>query len=381
MHHRGLKLFGLLLAPMLVCASAHADIAVSANDAHSTLTDGVSGFVKDGPADNVSVIDLSQSPPRIIASVDAPASVIGPAQGVFVARDESFTIVASANRVEAGAVKPDNRVSVIDLSVSPPKLVQQVTAGAAANAVAVNPAGTLVLVTNRNDGTVSVFSLKDKRLAPVATVDLGDPKCLPAGAVFAPDGKTAFVARDGAISVLEIDGESVKYDPKQAILALRPYPIDISPDGKLLAVANAWGPNADVGTVSLVDLTSKPYRVVEVARTPSVSEGLKFSPDGKYIAASSLNGSTSQPTSPRYKDHALLTVFAVSGQTLSKTAEAPLGKWSQGIAFSQNGGTIVVQNMVEKNFSVFGFADGKLTPQPPLGVPVGAPATIGTPRR
>jgi DNA-binding beta-propeller fold protein YncE len=379
--HRDMKLAGILLASMIVSPGARADIAVSANDAHSTLIDGVAGFVKDGPAGNVSVIDLSQSPPRVVASVDAPTSVVGPAQGVFVARDESFAIVAAANRVESGALKPDNRVSLIDLSVSPPKVVQQVTAGAAANAVAVNPAGTLVLVSNRNDGTVSVFSLKDKRLAPVGTIDLGDPKCLPAGVVFAPDGKTAFVARDGAISVLEIDGETVKLDPKQAILALRPYPIDISPDGKLLAVANAWGANADVGTVSLVDLSSKPYRVVEVARTPSVSEGLRFSPDGKHLAASSLNGSTSPPTSPRYKDHALLTIFAVSGQTLNKTAEAPLGKWSQGVAFSQNGGTIIVQNMMEKNFSVFGFADGKLTPQPPLAVPVGAPAVIGTPRR
>ena len=199
--------------------------------------------------------------------------------------------------------------------------------------------------------------------------------------VFAPDGKTAFVAREGAISVLEIDGESIKVEPKLAILALRPYPIDISPDGKLLVVANSWGANADVGTVSLVDLSAKPYRVVDVARTPSVSEGIAFSPDGKYIAASSLNGSTSPATSPRYKDHALLTIFAVSGQSLSKTAEAPLGKWSQGVAFSKNGGTLIVQNMVEKNFSVFGFADGKLTPQPPLASPSGSPAMIGMPQR
>ncbi|MDQ8728961.1 beta-propeller fold lactonase family protein [Bradyrhizobium sp. LHD-71] len=377
----GLKLSGVMIASALLCGSACADIAVSANDAHSTNVDGVAGFIKDGPADNISVIDLSQTPPRILGSVDASASVTGPAQGVFVSGDESFAIVASANKVEAGALKPDSRVTVIDLSVTPPKVVQQVTAGAAANAVAVNPAGTLALVTNRNDGTVSVFSLKDKQLTPVASVELGDAKCQPAGVVFAPDGKTAFVAREGAISVLEIDGDMVKVDPKQAILALRPYPIDISPDGKLLAVANSWGVNADIGSVSLVDLSSKPYRVVDVARTPSVSEGIKFSPDGKYVAASSLNGSTSPPTSPRYKDHALLTVFAVSGQTLSKTAEAPLGKWSQGVAFSRNGGTIIVQNMVEKNFSVFGFADGKLTPQSPLAVPVGAPATIGTARR
>jgi DNA-binding beta-propeller fold protein YncE len=378
---QGFKLSAIAVAWALLSASAHADIAVSANDTHSTLINGVGGAVSDPPPDNATVIDLAQSPPRIIATVDVPASVAGPAQGVFVAKDESFAIIPAGNRAEGGKIVPDNRVSVIDLSASPPKVVQQVTAGVGANAVAVNPAGTLVLVTNRTDGNVSAFSLKDKQLTPLGTIDLGDAKSLAAGVVFAPDGKTAFVAREGAISLLEIDGETIKVDPKQAILALRPYPIDISPDGKLLAVANSWGPNADVGSVSLVDLSSKPYRVVDVARTPSVSEGIRFSPDGKYIAASSLNGSTSPTASPRYKDHALLTIFAVSGPTLTKTAEAPLGKWSQGIAFSKNGGTILVQNMTEKNFSVFGFADGKLTPQPPLALPVGAPAMIGTPQR
>jgi DNA-binding beta-propeller fold protein YncE len=315
----GLKLSGIAIATTFLCASAHADIAISANDTHSTLVNGVAGAATDPPPDNATVIDLSQSPPRIVGTVDVAASVLGPGQGIFVAKDESFAIISAGNRAESGKIVPDNRVSVIDLSVSPPKVVQQVTAGTGANVVAVNPAGTLALVT--------------------------------------------------------------KVDPKQAILALRPYPIDISPDGKLLAVANAWGGNGDVGSVSLVDLSSKPFRVVDVARTPSTSEGLRFSPDGKYIATSSLNGSTSPTASPRHKDHALLTIFAVSGQTLSKTAEAPIGKWSQGVAFSANGRTIIAQNMVEKNFSVFSFADGKLTPQPPLAVPVGAPATIGTPRR
>jgi len=377
----GFRLLAIAITSALMCATARADIAVSANDAHSTLVNGVGGMVQNPPPDNAAVIDLSQSPPRIVGTVDVPASVLGPAQSVFVAKDESFAILPAGNRVADGKIVPDNRVSLIDLSVSPPKLVQTVTAGMGANAVAVNPAGTLVLVTNRTDGNVSAFSLKNKQMTPIGTVDLGDPKSLAAGVVFAPDGKTAFVAREGAISVLEIEGESIRVDPKQAILALRPYPIDISPDGKLLVVANAWGANGDVGSVSLVDLSSKPYRVVDVARTPSVSEGIRFSPDGKYIAASSLNGSTSPTNSPRYKDHALLTIFAVSGTTLTKSAEAPLGKWSQGIAFSQNGGTIIVQNMMEKNFSVFGFADGKLTPQPPLAVPVGAPAMIGTARR
>lgn len=376
----GSKWLGFVIAVVMFNQAAHADIAVSANDAHSTIVNGVAGMIKDAPSDNVSVIDLSQSPPRITGSVDAPASVVGPAQGVFVAKDESFAIVASANRIENGAIVVDDRVSVIDLSASPPQLLQTVKAGAAPNSVAVNAAGTLALVANRNDGTVSVFSLKDKRLTPVSTVDLGNAKSTPAGIVFAPDGKTAFVARDGFITVLDIDGDKVQVDAKSIIIAVRPYPIDISHDGKLLAVAGSWGANSDVGMVTLVDLSAKPYRTVDAVRMPSVSEGIRFSPDGKHLAASSLNGSTAAPTSPLYKDHALLTVFSVGDRMLTRVAEAPVGKWSQGVAFSRNGKTILVQNMMEKNISVFGFADGKLTAQPPLAIPAGAPATIGTAR-
>ena len=137
----GLKLSAILLASACLGAGARADIAVSANDAHSTLVNGVGGAVKDAPSDSAAVIDLSQSPPRIIGTVDVPASVAGPAQGVFVARDESFAIIPAGNRAVDGKIVPDNKVSVIDLSVSPPKVVQQVAAGMGANAVAVNPGG------------------------------------------------------------------------------------------------------------------------------------------------------------------------------------------------------------------------------------------------
>ena len=152
--------------------------------------------------------------------------------------------------------------------------------------------------------------------------------------MFAPDGKTAFVAREGRGQRAgdrrrEHQGRSQTGDPGAAAVSDRHFAGRKAPGRR-----ESWGANGDVGTVSLVDLSSKPYRVVDVANTPSVSEGIRFSPDGKYIATSSLNGSTSPPTSPRYKDHALLTIFAVSGTTLSKIAEAPVGKWSQGVAFS-----------------------------------------------
>src|SRR5581483_9574411 len=158
----------LAIVVLLACTPARAEIAISANDAHSALVNGVEGAVDNPPPDTVSVIDLSQTPPRVKATVEVGASVLGPGQGVYVAKDETFAIVPSGNRVENGVIVPDNRVSVIEL-VGAPRVLQQVAAGAGANAVAVNPAENLVLVTNRIAGNVSVFALKDKHLTALET--------------------------------------------------------------------------------------------------------------------------------------------------------------------------------------------------------------------
>jgi DNA-binding beta-propeller fold protein YncE len=369
----------ITLLVLLASTSAHADLAVSANDAHSSLVDGVGGAVKDPPPDTVSVIDLSRGAPRITATVEVGASVLGPGQGVYVSKDESFAIVPSGTKLDGGAVVPDNRVSVILLG-DVPRVFQQVAAGAGANAVAVNPAENLALVTNRIDGNVSVFALKEKHLTPLETVDLGSHDSRAAGVAFSRDGKTAFVAREGGIAVFNVRADGFQYEAKSTIPALRPYAMDMSPDGQWLAIGNSWGGPGNVGAVSLVDISARPYKVVSVAGTSGVSEGLRFSPDGKYLAVASLNGSTAAPSSPDYHNFGLLSLYAVETKALRRIDEVPIGRWSQGVAFSRDGHTILVQNMMEKNISVFAFADGKLTAQEPLAIPSGGPAMIGTAR-
>lgn len=98
---------------MLWAGSAAAQIAVSANDAHSVNVNGVSTVPKDAPPDNLSVIDLSQQPPKVIATIDAPTSVAGPQTAVALARDESFAIAGSANKADPqnpGNAAPNDEV-------------------------------------------------------------------------------------------------------------------------------------------------------------------------------------------------------------------------------------------------------------------------------
>ena len=71
------------------------------------------------------------------------------------------------------------------------------------------------------------------------------------------------------------------------------------------------------------------------------------------IAVVVMNGSNKAKESPIYNDSGRLVLLRASGMKLSKVAEAPIGHWSQGVAFAADGRTILVGNMVEKDLWVF----------------------------
>lgn len=359
-----------------------ADLAVTANDSHSTNVDGVVGPAKNPPADTVSIIDVAQYPPKVIATVAAPASVVGAPTSIWISPDESFVIVTAATKIEPqnpDRIVPDDRVSVIDLKASPPKVVQQINSGEGANEVSVSPDGTLALVANRTEGTLSVFTVKDKRLELAGKLDLGNPKSLPSSVAFLPDGKTALLTRygDNLVNVLHIDGTKVTFDERPLTTGVSPYTLDINRDGTLAVVSNMGRGNGDIDTVSLIDLTQTPFRTVETVSVGHSPEGLKFSPDGKFLAVANIEGSTKPSNSPFYQDRGTLVVFAVDGKSLRKMAEAPIGRWSQGVAFSKDGGTILVGSMIDHALDLFRWEDGKLIPGSKLDVGSG-PAAIRT---
>src|SRR5437762_7901953 len=202
--------FGGALAGLLLLASpAAADIAVVAVDNHTVNPNGVTGPAKNPPSDHVAIVNVAAFPPKLVGTVEAPTSVVGAPTAIWIAPDESWLIITAASKIDPAnpdKIIEDDRVSVVDLKASPPKVVQQVTAGKGANEVAVSPDGTLALVANRAEGTVSIFTIKDKRLNEVGKLDLGNPKSLPSSVKFLPDGKTALVTRygDNTIGILKI---------------------------------------------------------------------------------------------------------------------------------------------------------------------------------
>ena len=360
---RRLKGFGWLVALFAVVAlapPAEAQIAVSANDNKVVNINGKVTVVPNPPPDTVAVIDLKASPPRVVAEVQAPVSVVGPPLSVAVTPDEGLALVTASNKIDPTdptKQTPHNRLSVIDLKASPPKAIATLEAGRGAGGISINRQGTLALVSNIVDGTVSVFTIQGRTVTSAGTVEVGGPKAGGGMVAIAPDGKTALVSRnaDNRVSILAIDGSRVEYTKRDMTAGVRPVVLDIASSGAFAIVGSlAGGPSGDSDSVSLIDLTAKPPRVVDtIGVLGPTAEGLKISPDGSVVAVVVHNGSNQAKESPFYNDGGKLVIVRVTGKTLSRVAEAPIGHWSQGAAFSPDGKTILVGNMIEKDYWVF----------------------------
>ena len=351
-----MKRIALAAAYCIVATPASAQLAVSANDNKQVNTAGVGSVVPNPAPDSVSVIDLSVFPPRVLGEVAAPASVVGPPSSVAVAPDESFALVSSATKrdpADPAKLVPDNRLSVIDLKGL--KVIQTLEAGAGAAGVAINRAGTLALVANRSEGTVSVFTVAGMTLAPAGKVALGKPDSGPSAVLFTPDGKRALVTRDGdsTISILAVDGAKVTATNRNFHAGMRPYGADITPDGRYVVVGNVGRGQGDDDTVSLIDMSMNPPRTVDTITVGPTAEGVKVSPNGKYAAVVVHNGSACPPTSPFYNAFGKVVLLGISGGRLVKLSEERIGRWSQGSAFSPDSSLLLVQNMVEKDVMVF----------------------------
>src|SRR6266568_1979022 len=123
----------------------------------------------------MSVVDIkNREEPRIVGSLPLMNSLLGPPTNLAVTPDDHVALVAnSVDWVEDGGTwkpAPDNKLFVIDLQARPPKLVDTVTVGQQPSGMAINKAGTLVLIANRAESSVTVATLKGTQVTVVNTI-------------------------------------------------------------------------------------------------------------------------------------------------------------------------------------------------------------------
>ena len=371
--------FAALLSWLGGTAFVAAQIAVSSNDNKVRHVDGVNTVVA-GVPDTATVIDLGALPPRVIGEVRAPGGWSAPPQSVAVTPDESLALVASSTAIDpkdASKTVANDVVSVIDLRATPPAVIATLHAGTRASGVSINKQGTLALVANRGEGTVSVLSIAGRTVTVVGKVDLKARESQPSLPVFAPDGRTAYVTRNGdhRVSVLSISGTAVTYTGTDISANLNPYSLEITPDGAVGVTGNIGnGPTGGADTLSVLDLRSSPPRLVNTVSVGLIPEGVAMSPDGRHVAAVVMNGSNLARTSPFFNDFGLLLVYRRDGTALTHVADARTGHWCQGAAWNRTATAIVVQCGMEHELQAFRFDGRTLTPSgrvPVSGSPTG----------
>jgi DNA-binding beta-propeller fold protein YncE len=358
----------LCMALGLACAATFpvraADIIVSAQDGKFVRVEGRATFPEPAPPDSLVVLDASRFPPVVKGTVEGlEHSVQGPPQAVAVTPDGKLAVVAAPTRYEYAAKKElfDNFLQVVDIETTPPRLIGKVDVGAHPNGLSINRDGTLLLAA-AHDGTVKVVAIEGKNLKLIDSVKVGEKRM--SGISFTNDGTAAIVAlRDeNGAAVLAVDGAKVTLTKERISTGVNPYAIDVSSDGQWAVIGNTGVGRTvdDADVVTLVDVSKRPFRAVQQISVPATPEGVAISPDGRFIAVSSMAGSNLLATDPGRNKLGKVVLYAIKDGMATKVNELTGGEAAQGLVFTQDGRTLIVQFDVEQALALYAVQDGKL---------------------
>jgi DNA-binding beta-propeller fold protein YncE len=340
--------------------AARADLMIVGNDEKVAWdAEGNRKFVAPGK-DTISIVDITdREAPKILVSVPLMNSIFGPPVNLAITPDERLAIVAnSVDWVQDGAAwkpAPDTKLYVFNLKTSPPSHIGTIQIGKQPSGLAINRAGDLALVANRNDKSISVLSIQGNDVKLIDTVPMGDEV---ASVAIAPDGKRALVTKFAAhkIALLDINGQKVTDAKHDMPVGLWPYNIGITPDGKIGISAdngNSGSPDGHVDTVSVIDLESKPPRVIDRVMVGDAPEGFAISPKGD-VAVAVLLGGASVPKSAWFntKRNGSLAVLKIDGKKVTKVGEVEVGGLPEGVVWSPDGKYLYVGNFTDRDVSI-----------------------------
>ncbi|MBV9530739.1 MAG: YncE family protein [Bradyrhizobium sp.] len=317
--------------------------------------------------DQVLIVDLANpESPKIAASLSLKNSVVGPPVNVDIDPTGSVALVAdSVDNVRDGeALKqvPDNRIYVIDLNASPPKVVATIAGGKQPSGLSFSPDGKMALVANRGDNSISVLSVNGTDVKITDTVQMPDSV---AHVVFTPDGKHALAARFPAhkVSLLDISDGKVTYNKVDLPTGQWPYNIVVSPNGKLALTSDNGGAGSSDGSVdttSVIDLEATPPRIIDRVVVGDGPEGLAMSPKGDLAVAGILRGSNMKKAY-FYNKNGSLSILKINGKKVTKTQDIEVGGLPEAVVFTPDGKYLLAGNFLTEDFSILRVNDGKVT--------------------
>jgi len=338
-------------------APGQPELMLVGNDEKASWDDAGKLVLGASGKDTVSVVDIGSDPlaPRIVANLPLDNSIFGPPVNLAITPDGSLGLIANSVNIVDGKQQPDNRLWVVDLTASPPKLIDTVGVGKQPSGLSINRAGNLALVANRADNSISVLRITGKKVELIDTVPMGGQV---AHVRFTPDGKRALAAKfpGHKIALLDVAGEKVSYDSKLDMpVGLWPYNVDVTPDGKLAISAdngNAGAADGHVDTVSVIDLEASPPRVIDKVVVGDAPEGFAISPTGRLAVAVLLRGSNSAKSAWFYHRNASVVALRIDGKQVTRGNEVEVRGLPEGVVFSPDGRYLYVGNFIDRDISI-----------------------------
>lgn len=341
-----------------------------ANDEKQAWNDAGAVLLSPQGKDTVQIFDIGSDPlaPMVIGKLALDNTIAGPPVNLAITPGETLALVAnSLNVVEENGVRkqvPDNRLFVIDLSVTPPKLIDTLTVGKQPSGLSINRAGNLALVANRADNSVSVLRIAGKQVTLIDTVAMGDSV---AHVRFTPDGKRALAAKftTHKIALLEVNGEKVTYNKVDLAAGLWPYNVDVTPDGKLALTAdngNSGASDGQIDTVSVIDMEAMPPRVIDKVVVGDGPEGLAVSPNGKHAVAVLLRGSNSSKSAYFYNRNGSVVLLKIDGKKVTRGNEVEVRGLPEGAVWSADGKYLYVGNFIDQDVTILRVDGDTLVP-------------------
>src|SRR5580698_3897192 len=163
------------IAPALLLAARPAvagpnDILIGLDQ---KVSSGPQGLVNGAPGkDEVLVMDVTvPTKPVIRARLPLMNSLLGPPTNLQITPDGKTALIANSvlNTPDADGFKvsPDDRLFVVDLTTTPPKLTDTVNVGKQPSGMAISRKGDLALIANRAGKSVSVLSIANGKVSVV----------------------------------------------------------------------------------------------------------------------------------------------------------------------------------------------------------------------
>jgi DNA-binding beta-propeller fold protein YncE len=344
------------------CGPAFGQTLIVGNDEKQGVDQNFKPILREPGHDTLSILDISQpDKPHVTATIPLVNSVVGPPTNLAITPSGDVALVANSlapmTQGWGRRLEPDNKVSVVDLKASPPKIVGTVTVGKQPSGMAIGPNGDMALVTNRGDGTVSVLAIKGKDVLVVGTVPVGAAADQVSAVAITPDGRRALVTKPAAnkVALLSIDGDKVTDEHRDLPTGIFPYNVAIAPDGKLALTAdngNGGGSDGNVDTVGVIDLAATPPRVVDHVTVGDSPEGLAVSPKGNLAVSIQAEGSNTPPSVFYHHNGGSVAVLAIDGNKVTKIGSITVGALPEAVAFSADGSRVYVGNFLDGDLSV-----------------------------